>query len=340
MRSLTALLSHLFHPQRSNNHRARLLHPEVIAILIAFACVSVGVAKLGVQDEDFLGSILGYASDITVEKVVAATNAERSKYGLPALAYNSQLSSAALSKGQDMFNNQYWAHTSPAGKEPWSFIQEAGYVYQVAGENLARDFMTTPDMLTAWMASPTHKANIVNSRYNEIGVAVINGNLLGVDTTLVVQMFGKQRETVVQRESVPVVPIAKASTQEPAGQTLPATTELEDPSALNESADENISKPSEEIENVPTKPSVTEEVIAQATAQESDIFSQTRLTPLQLSKALLLSIIFLLLVTLVLDVIVMRKRNTVRLVGKNLAHIAFLTVVGLLVVLFKGGVIG
>ena len=330
MRSLTTLLSHLFHPQRSNNHRARILHPEVIAILIAFACVSVGVAKLGIKDEDFLGSILGYASDITVEKVVAATNAERSKYGLPALAYNSQLSSAALSKGQDMFNNQYWAHTSPAGKEPWSFIQEAGYVYQVAGENLARDFMTTPDMLTAWMASPTHKANIVNSRYSEIGVAVINGNLLGVDTTLVVQMFGKQRETVVQRESVPVVPIAKASTQEPAGQTLPATTELEDPSALDEPADQNV----------PTKPSVTEEVIAQATAQESDIFSQTRLTPLQLSKALLLSIVFLLLVTLVLDVIVMRKRNTVRLVGKNLAHIAFLTVVGLLVVLFKGGVIG
>ena len=104
-----------------------------------------------------------------------------------------------------MFNKQYWAHTAPDGKEPWDFMSEAGYSYQVAGENLARDFSTTSAMVAAWMASPTHRANIMNGRYTEIGIAVINGTLEGVETTLVVQMFGTPRSSTV-KASVPTGP--------------------------------------------------------------------------------------------------------------------------------------
>lgn len=321
MRSLHSLLAHLFHPQRSNNHRARILHPEVLGVLVAFMCITIGVAQYGSHNKDFLGSILGYASDITVDKVVAATNAERAKYGLAPLQYNSTLSAAALAKGQDMFNNQYWAHTSPTGKEPWAFIQDAGYVYQVAGENLARDFMTTPDMLLAWMASPTHKANIVNARYEDIGVAVINGNLSGIDTTLVVQMFGKQRVTAKQPE---VLSVAEAVAAEPANtQVTPAP--LEKP----------VEKP--EVESpLESEPVAYEQTVVQS----SDVFESTRLSPLQLTKAIVLSVIMLLVVVLILDVVVMRSRNSARVVGKNLAHIIFLVTIGILIMLFKGGVIG
>lgn len=321
MRSLHSLLAHLFHPQRSNNHRARILHPEVLGVLVAFMCITIGVAQYGSHNKDFLGSILGYASDITVDKVVAATNAERAKYGLAPLQYNPTLSAAALAKGQDMFNNQYWAHTSPTGKEPWAFIQDAGYVYQVAGENLARDFMTTPDMLLAWMASPTHKANIVNARYEDIGVAVINGNLSGIDTTLVVQMFGKQRVTAKQPE---VLSVAEAVAAEPANtQVTPAP--LEKP----------VEKP--EVESpLESEPVAYEQTVVQS----SDVFESTRLSPLQLTKAIVLSVIMLLVVVLILDVVVMRSRNSARVVGKNLAHIIFLVTIGILIMLFKGGVIG
>lgn len=325
MRSLHSLLAHLFHPQRSNNHRARILHPEVLGVLVAFMCITIGVAQYGSHNKDFLGSILGYASDITVDKVVAATNAERAKYGLAPLQYNSTLSAAALAKGQDMFNNQYWAHTSPTGKEPWAFIQDAGYVYQVAGENLARDFMTTPDMLLAWMASPTHKANIVNARYEDIGVAVINGNLSGIDTTLVVQMFGKQRVTAKQPE---VLSVAEAVAAEP--ENIEVT-----PAPLQKPVEKPVEKP--EVESpLESEPVAYEQTVVQS----SDVFESTRLSPLQLTKAIVLSVIMLLVVVLILDVVVMRSRNSARVVGKNLAHIIFLVTIGILIMLFKGGVIG
>src|SRR5258708_28336998 len=89
-----------------------------------------------------------------------------------------------------MFANQFWAHVAPDGTSPWQFFKNAGYQYYSAGENLARDFSNTSDMMAAWMASPTHRANIVNGRFREIGVAVVDGRLLGSDTTLVVQLFG------------------------------------------------------------------------------------------------------------------------------------------------------
>lgn len=322
MRSVHSLLAHLFHPQRSNNHRARILHPEVLGVLVAFLCITVGVAQYGSHDKNFLGSILGYASDITVDKVVAATNAERAKYGLAPLQYNSTLSAAALAKGQDMFNNQYWAHTSPSGKEPWGFIQDAGYVYQVAGENLARDFMTTPDMLLAWMASPTHKANIVNARYEDIGVAVINGNLSGIDTTLVVQMFGKQRVSAKQPE---VLSVAEAVAAEP---DLAAEPEVNEVPPAAQKIEDEVQADSQPV------------AYEQTVVQSSDVFESTRLSPLQLTKAIVLSVIMLLVVVLILDVVVMRSRNSARVVGKNLAHIIFLVTIGILIMLFKGGVIG
>ena len=89
-----------------------------------------------------------------------------------------------------MFTDQYWAHTAPDGTEPWTFMHQMGYQYVVAGENLARDFGQTDEMVSAWLASPTHRANIMNPKYQEIGIAVIDGVLEGYETTLVVQMFG------------------------------------------------------------------------------------------------------------------------------------------------------
>jgi hypothetical protein len=89
-----------------------------------------------------------------------------------------------------MFQGQYWSHTAPDGEEPWDFIHEAGYSYKTAGENLARDFSSTGEMFDAWMASPTHRENILNGQFQEIGIAVVSGTLSGFQTTLVVQMFG------------------------------------------------------------------------------------------------------------------------------------------------------
>ncbi len=182
-------LAHLFVPRHTNNHRPRIIHPEGLVVLTALVFVFNLVVKQLLPITP-VGSVLGYASSITVSQILDNINEERAKIGEPALKLNNELSQAAVTKATDMFNEQYWAHTSPTGKTPWVFIQNSGYQYSVAGENLARDFGDTKSMVAAWMASPTHQANILQKKYLETGIAVVDGKLGGVETTLVVQMFG------------------------------------------------------------------------------------------------------------------------------------------------------
>ena len=103
---------------------------------------------------------------------------------------DTKLSAAAAQKAADMFARDYWAHISPVGTQPWYFITESGYSYRYAGENLARDFSDAKSVVDAWVASPSHRENLLNSRYQDIGIAVIDGQLEGRETTLVVQFFG------------------------------------------------------------------------------------------------------------------------------------------------------
>jgi hypothetical protein len=206
------LLSFLFIPQEKNNHRAAILSPGVLGIFIAVYLLnqslikSLTIARPGV---------LGYSSEITITKVFDQTNVQRQKYHLGALKYNKTLSESAKKKAQDMFANNYWSHNSPKGKVPWDFFHEAGYDYSVAGENLAKDFYDTESLMRAWMNSPTHKENIISSKYQEIGVAVVDGVLNGVKTTLVVQHFGTPLNPVLsETTSSPPPEPAVASAQD------------------------------------------------------------------------------------------------------------------------------
>jgi uncharacterized protein YkwD len=177
----------LFIPHEKNNHRASLLKPSVLALFIAVYLFNQSLIKtLTITNP----GVLGYSSEITARKVFDMTNQKRINNDLPIYHYNSTLSQSAQKKAQDMFESDYWAHTSPSGTTPWDFFKEVGYKYSIAGENLAKDFYETDSMMDAWMNSPTHKANIVNQKYKEIGIAVVDGVLGGVKTTLVVQHFG------------------------------------------------------------------------------------------------------------------------------------------------------
>ena len=111
-----------------------------------------------------------------------------------------------------MFEKGYWAHNAPDGATPWDFIHGEGYRYTYAGENLARDFSYSKDVVDAWMASPSHRDNLMRPEYQEIGFAVVNGTLNGSETTLVVQMFGTKREgtAIVQETKKPIIPEVSA----------------------------------------------------------------------------------------------------------------------------------
>lgn len=130
--------------------------------------------------------------DLTISGIISATNIERKKVGLPELIKDPQLSKAAEIKLQDMFQKQYFQHVSPSGDSVSDVVRKTGYEYIVVGENLALGVFAGDDqVVAAWMASPGHKKNILDSRYQEIGLAVGQGNYQGRKQWLIVQHFAK-----------------------------------------------------------------------------------------------------------------------------------------------------
>ena len=151
------------------------------------------------------------ASDITVATVIKLVNQAREAADVPVLTKNSLLEKAAQNKAQDMFNDNYFAHISPAGKTPWFWIENQGYDYRFAGENLAINYTDAQDEQKAWMDSPLHRKNILNADYKEIGVAVEDGIIDGHKTTVAVQMFGAQFPKAVVASAADVKPLPQAN---------------------------------------------------------------------------------------------------------------------------------
>ena len=109
---------------------------------------------------------------ITPESVIKLTNQTRIEHGLMPLKVNWRLNLSAMGKVLSMDRGNYFAHKTPSGLTFAYWIDQAGYRFKKAGENLAHDFKTTKIMQKAFMESKTHKENILNPKYKDIGVAV------------------------------------------------------------------------------------------------------------------------------------------------------------------------
>jgi hypothetical protein len=131
-----------------------------------------------------------FASEITPNKVIELVNSARQEEGLKPLVKSDVLTKVAQDKLDDMIKNGYFAHTSPSGKNPWTWFAEEGYDYKYAGENLAINFTSAEDQQKAWMKSLTHRKNILNVDYQEIGVAFGAGEIDGKMSLITVQEFG------------------------------------------------------------------------------------------------------------------------------------------------------
>jgi len=293
-------LSHYFIPQEKNNYRADILKNGFLILLVGIYLLNQSFIKYLTISRP---GILGYSSEITAQKVFDQTNNERIKAGLPPLKYNSVLSESAAKKAKDMFADNYWAHTAPDGMTPWDFLKSVGYKYSVAGENLARDFYDTESLLKAWMNSPTHKANIIHPKYQEIGIGVVNGTLGGIKTTLVVQHFG-----------TPIVPVVSKDT--------PSTND--EPSSL---------QPEEVITTADNQPVVSPDTSVLSQNQEKPI------NPLKISKILGVLIFGLIIVTLFIDGYITLKKGINRMTGSTVSQIGFLFVILLFILYQQQGVI-
>lgn len=129
---------------------------------------------------------------ISIDGIIYYTNIERVKAGLNPLTKNVKLNNSATAKTDDMFSDQYFEHTAPNGKTAADLVKSFDYKFQVVGENLALGiFQTDKSLIQAWMDSPTHKANILNPRYTEMGAAVGIGDYKGQRQWMAVQHFAK-----------------------------------------------------------------------------------------------------------------------------------------------------
>ena len=139
------------------------------------------------------------STELSISRIVQYTNVERLKAGLNPIKINNQLSISAGNKLQDIFKGQYFEHISPSGVGVSDLAKQAGYSYVVIGENLALGtFGSNQALLAAWMSSPGHRANILDSRYQDIGIAVGRGTFQGSMQWVAVQHFGKPLTACVQ----------------------------------------------------------------------------------------------------------------------------------------------
>ncbi len=180
-----------YHPHATRHH-ALLLY-ALVFMLAHYLLFPI----LGIHDTKVA------ASDLQVQEIIDLVNEERKEAGAREVRNNPQLVGAALAKGENMLNEQYWSHFGPNGETPWQFIKAAGYEYVYAGENLAKDFSESLNVHRAWMNSPTHRENILNPHFTEIGVAILNGSLLGKETTLIVQMFASSVQRLQYAGAMP-----------------------------------------------------------------------------------------------------------------------------------------
>lgn len=310
---------HLFLPRQSNNHKARLLHP-VFLLLITVGFLGLQIT-LGVGQRSL--KVLGYAANISPEEVVRLTNEKRVANGLSPLVVNQVLSDAARRKGVDMIERDYWAHVAPDGTEPWKFFSDVGYRYKVAGENLARDFSNPSSTVDAWMASSSHRENILSGKYEEIGVAVVEGDLGGIETTIVVQLFGTSVSSVstavgdvsaktLQEESVSIVNLASPTpTREPEPTLLPTPT------------------------STPTTAPVV--VYTGTQIQGGEINNQVLVSPHVVTRTVSGAVVGVLIVVMVLDWVLVSRKRIVRASGRAFAHISFLGMILVIILIARAG---
>lgn len=202
-------LKHIFIPHEGNEYRPHFFREISIAIIltIVFIIVSISASSAYVLQNTDVGQ------GIVARVLIDLTNQNRAASNLAALAYNSTLEKASHMKAEDMSQNGYFAHNSPAGITPWYWFEKAGYDYEYAGENLAVNFTNSEDVSAGWMNSPTHRANILSPDYKEIGISMAGGVYQNNNTIFVVQMFGTPVEKVIEPVVVKDAPVLVAKTK-------------------------------------------------------------------------------------------------------------------------------
>ncbi len=206
-------LKHYLIASETNEYKPWIVTPTAFAVF----CVVIWALKL------FVPTAIIYAQNsIDASDLMKKINSERTQRFIPALTTNSRLVAAATGKANDMLSRSYFAHIDPDGNYVWPRIESAGYrPYSTLGENLAMDFTSAEEVVDAWMNSPTHRANIVNAKFEDQGLSSIAGLFEPNHNTIVIaSLFGTLIKTT--QATPPPQPTAAPAAPSPAPKPTPS----------------------------------------------------------------------------------------------------------------------
>lgn len=155
----------------------------LFAIILVFNCFVFGANQ--VEDIKETATTENVVLSDEEREILDLINEERIEYGLDKLEACEELQKVAKLKAEDLVNNEYFSHTSPTYGTPFEMLKNQGIIYTVAGENLAGN-ESGIRAVNAWMNSPAHKDNILDSDYKYTGISVVDSEVYG---KVFVQLF-------------------------------------------------------------------------------------------------------------------------------------------------------
>ena len=181
------------HKKHSHSYK-KVYWPYIPMLVMLFVVLSFGSFQ-PLQ----LGRVLAAKTDITSLGLLKNSNQQRAKHNVAPLTENKILAQAAQDKVNDMIARNYWSHQTPDGEQPWIFIDDVSYSYQRAGENLAYGFVTSTATINGWMQSESHRENMLDPLYSEVGFGIAEAqNFQGQGTQTVVVAFYAAPHAAVQ----------------------------------------------------------------------------------------------------------------------------------------------
>lgn len=177
-----------FIPTKNNNFTPVLLRRSALVIYV----LVIFLFNMVVGQMNFATVF----ASIDASALYSLHNSNRAANGIGGLTVNQQLVNSATNKANAMLESNCWDHYCPPGTSPWSFILNSGYEYVYAGENLGEGFVDSNTLMNAWMNSPTHRANILNGNFTEIGIGFAYGTYQGkANNTIIVVHFGSKKNS-------------------------------------------------------------------------------------------------------------------------------------------------
>lgn len=161
-------------------------------VLVVGLMVFFGIKRISQQSGNQIFPNMSIPkSTVSAQQIIDFTNKERVSAGLKTVKENSKLDEAAQLRAQKIVDFDEWNHEATKSGVPYTkAIKEVNYWNITYGENLAKGFYDSQSVIDAWMKSPGHRENLLNPKFQEIGIGTLTGKVDGEDTQVIVQLFG------------------------------------------------------------------------------------------------------------------------------------------------------